>query len=88
VIYMGVATLPIVCEELIRHGLPPATPAAVVERATRPDERTIDGTLETLPALTRVHGVKAPALIVIGAVAQLHAVLAPMTERSAHAAQR
>jgi uroporphyrin-III C-methyltransferase len=85
VIYMGVATLPIVCEELIRHGLPPDTPAAVVERATRPDERTIDGTLETLPALARVHGVKSPALIVIGAVAQLHAVLAPMQVRALHA---
>ncbi|HEY6512143.1 MAG TPA: uroporphyrinogen-III C-methyltransferase [Burkholderiaceae bacterium] len=77
VIYMGVATLPIICEQLIQHGLPPDTPAAVVERATRPDERTIDGTLETLPALARVHEVKSPALIVIGAVAALHAVLAP-----------
>jgi uroporphyrin-III C-methyltransferase len=77
VIYMGVATLPIICEQLIAHGLPPDTPAAVVERATRPDERTVDGTLETLPALARVHEVKSPALIVIGAVAALHAVLAP-----------
>jgi uroporphyrin-III C-methyltransferase len=80
VIYMGVATLPIICEQLIRHGLAPATPAAVVERATRPDERTVDGTLETLPALTCVLGVKSPALIVIGAVTQLHAALAPMRQ--------
>jgi uroporphyrin-III C-methyltransferase len=74
---MGVATLPLICEQLIRHGLAPDTPAAVVERATRPDERTVDGTLETLPTLARVHEVKSPALIVIGAVAALHAVLAP-----------
>ena len=77
VIYMGVATLPIVCEQLIRHGLPPDTPAAVVERATRPEQRTIDGTIETLPALARVYEVQSPALIVIGAVAALHAELAP-----------
>jgi uroporphyrin-III C-methyltransferase len=77
VIYMGVATLPIVCEQLIRHGLAPDTPAAVVERATRPEQRTIDGTIETLPALARVHEVQSPALIVIGAVAALHAELAP-----------
>ncbi|HEU5295078.1 MAG TPA: uroporphyrinogen-III C-methyltransferase [Burkholderiaceae bacterium] len=80
VIYMGVATLPIICEQLIRHGLPPDTPAAVVERATRPDERTVDGTLETLPALCRVHEVASPALIVIGAVAALRAVLAPAAQ--------
>ena len=78
VIYMGVATLPIICEQLIAHGLPPETPAAVVERATLPDERTVDGTLETLPALALVHAVASPALIVIGAVARLHAVLAPL----------
>ncbi|HET7527859.1 MAG TPA: uroporphyrinogen-III C-methyltransferase, partial [Burkholderiaceae bacterium] len=77
VIYMGVATLPIICEQLIRHGLPPSTPAAVVERATRPDERTVDGTLETLPALARVYEVKSPALIVIGGVAAVRSELAP-----------
>jgi len=85
VIYMGVSTLPLICEQLIRHGLPPGTPAAVVERATRPDERTVDGTLETLPALARVHEVKSPALIVIGAVAALRAQLVPAI---AHAAAR
>jgi uroporphyrin-III C-methyltransferase len=83
VIYMGVATLPVICEQLIGHGLAPDTPAAVVERATRPDQRTVDGTLETLPALARIHEVKAPALIVIGAVAQLHAVLAPSATHAA-----
>jgi len=83
VIYMGVSTLPIICEQLIRHGMPPDTPAAVVERATRPDERTVDGTLETLPVLAHVHEVKSPALIVIGAVAALHAVLAPAAVQAA-----
>lgn len=77
VIYMGLGTLPIICEQLMRHGALPSTPAAVVERATCPDERVIDGTLETLPALAQVHGVKAPALIVIGGVAALHEQLAP-----------
>ena len=39
---------------------------ALVERATRPDQRTIVGTLETLPALSVKHGVHPPALIMIG----------------------
>ena len=72
VIYMGLGTLPIICEQLMRHGAPPQTPAAVVERATCADERVVDGTLETLPALVQVHGVRAPALIVIGGVVALH----------------
>lgn len=83
VIYMGLTTLPIICEQLIRHGLAPDTPAAVVERATQPGQRTIDGTLETLPALALVHEIGSPALIVIGAVTALRAELAPAL---AHAA--
>lgn len=76
VIYMGLGTLPLICAQLVRHGAAPDTPAALVERATCPDERVVDGTLETLPALAQVHGVKAPALIVVGGVAALHAQLA------------
>jgi len=49
----------------------------VVERATQPGQRTIDGTVETLPALALVHEVGSPALIVVGAVAALRAELAP-----------
>jgi uroporphyrin-III C-methyltransferase len=72
VIYMGVAALPVICEQLIAHGLPPDTPAAVVERATRADQRIIDGTVETLPALAQVNEACSPALIVVGAVVALH----------------
>ena len=66
VIYMGVGTLPVICAKLVEHGLSGHTPAALVERATRPDQRTIVGTLETLPALSVKHGVHPPALIMIG----------------------
>jgi uroporphyrin-III C-methyltransferase len=71
VIYMGVGALPVICEQLIRHGMSPDTPAAVVEQATRPQQRTIAGSLQTLPTLALVHGVKPPALIMIGAVVSL-----------------
>jgi uroporphyrin-III C-methyltransferase len=72
VIYMGVGTLPVICSQLIRHGLAPNTPAAIVERATLPGQRTLAGTLQTLPRLVLVHGVKSPALIMIGGVVALH----------------
>lgn len=79
VIYMGVATLPIVCEQLVQHGLAADTPAAVIENVTLPTQRTVAGTLSTLPTLARVHAVRAPALVVIGGVVALHAELAPHT---------
>lgn len=76
VIYMGVGTLPLICAQLIAHGLPPGTPAAVVENATRANERCITGSVASLPGLALTHGVQAPALIIIGEVVSLHAVLA------------
>lgn len=76
VFYMGVGTLPVICAQLIRHGLPPDTPAAVIERATLPTQRTITGTVQTLPALALVHDVRAPALIFVGGVVALHEQLA------------
>ena len=76
VIYMGVGTLPAISAQLQAHGLSGDTPAAVVERATQPGQRTITGTLATLPGLAKRHGVQAPALIMIGTVVRLHHALA------------
>ena len=72
VIYMGVGSLPVICAQLIAHGLNPDTPAAVIERATLPGQRTVAGSLQTLPTLALVHGIAAPALIMIGGVVGLH----------------
>jgi siroheme synthase len=57
-------------------GLEPHTPAALVERATLPGQRTLVGTLQSLPALAQGRGATSPALILIGSVVGLHAVLA------------
>ncbi|MFO1273878.1 MAG: uroporphyrinogen-III C-methyltransferase [Rubrivivax sp.] len=76
VVYMGVETLPLLCAKLVAHGLAPNTPACTIENATRPEQRVVTGTVETLPLLARVHGVKPPALVVIGEVVALQPVLA------------
>jgi uroporphyrin-III C-methyltransferase len=75
VIYMGVGALGLICAQLVAHGRDALTPAAVIERATMPDQRTIVGTLRTLPALALAHNVRSPALIIVGEVVSLHAVL-------------
>ena len=75
VIYMGLGALPAICRNLVAHGLDPATPAAVVQEATTARQRLVCGSLLTLPALAAAHGIAAPALIVVGEVARLHATL-------------
>ncbi len=84
VIYMGLGTLPIICEQLIAHGLAASTPAALIERATQPEQRCVTGTLGNLPALAQSTGVKPPTLIMIGDVVSLHGQLGPaiLAERS------
>lgn len=84
VIYMGIGTLPIICAELQRHGLPDDTPAALVEQATLPTQRCITGTLQELPALAQQHRVRPPALIVIGGVVALQPQLMQGMRSMAH----
>ncbi len=67
--YMGVATLPRVVERLLAGGLDPETPAAVIERATLPDQRVVRAPVRDLPGAAREAGVRPPALFVIGPVA-------------------
>ena len=71
VIYMGMGTLPVICRELVRHGLSASTPAALVEQASLPSQRCITGTLQDLPRLAQQHRVRPPALIVVGEVVAL-----------------
>ena len=68
VIYMGVATSEAISEKLMADGLAPDVPVAVIENASRPEMRVLRGPLAGLPSLVAAHGVKSPALIVIGDV--------------------
>jgi uroporphyrin-III C-methyltransferase/precorrin-2 dehydrogenase/sirohydrochlorin ferrochelatase len=71
VIYMGVGALPVICRELVVHGLPQDTPAALVQNATSAAQRSVAGSLGALPELAAAAGIQAPALIVIGEVVRL-----------------
>ena len=76
VIYMGLLGLPILCKELIANGLPPSTPAAIVQQGTTSNQKVVAGTLETLPDITLAAQLKAPTLIIVGQVVKLHEKLA------------
>ena len=75
-IYMGVAELQTLRDRLIAHGRAAATPFALIENGTRPEQRVITGTLAELPKLQRQHAVQSPALLIVGEVAALATELA------------
>lgn len=68
VIYMGLGALDIICQQLIAHGLPAHTPAAVIHGATTPAQCAVYSSIAGLPAAVREAGLKPPALIMIGQV--------------------
>jgi uroporphyrin-III C-methyltransferase/precorrin-2 dehydrogenase/sirohydrochlorin ferrochelatase len=76
VIYMGLMGLPTLCQELVAHGLPITTPAAIVQQGTTYQQKVVTGTLETLPKLAENAKMKPPTLIIVGDVVKLHDKLA------------
>ena len=76
VFYMGVRQLPAIASSLVAGGRDAAEPAAVVERGTLPEQRVVTGTLATIASAAGEAGVRAPALVVVGAVAGLRDALA------------
>jgi uroporphyrin-III C-methyltransferase/precorrin-2 dehydrogenase/sirohydrochlorin ferrochelatase len=76
VVYMGLVGLPTLCRELVAHGVPETTPAAIVQHGTTTSQRTVAGTLATLPQLAREAQLAPPTLIIIGDVVRLHSRLA------------
>ena len=66
VLFMGLVNFPGIARALIENGRSPNTPAMAVRWATRPDQETIVGTLETLPQRLSDAAMKPPATIRIG----------------------
>lgn len=69
VILMGVANLTAITAELVRSGLAPDTPAAVIADASLPSMRVIRGRVDTIAVAA--DGLHAPAITIVGQVAQL-----------------
>ena len=76
VFYMGVGRLAENFRRMMDAGRSPDTPAAAVEWGTYLRQRTVVGTLETLPGLVRAAGIGAPSIVVVGEVVRLRDELA------------
>lgn len=75
VVYMGVRQLPAITERLIGGGRSADEPAALIQRGTLADQRSVTATLATIADVGREAGIRAPAIAVFGAVASLEAEL-------------
>ncbi|MFQ5560046.1 MAG: uroporphyrinogen-III C-methyltransferase, partial [Nitrospinota bacterium] len=71
VILMGIKSLDDIVRKLLAHGRSPETPVAVIQWGTTPEQKTITGTLDTLPGLLKEKEVRPPGIIVVGEIVTL-----------------
>ena len=76
VVYMGLLGLSTLCRQLVAHGLPPSTPAAIVQQGTTPRQRVVVATLATLPVCASAANLAPPTLIIVGEVVRVRERLA------------
>lgn len=72
---MGLTGLPIICQQLIAHGLAPSTPIALVQSATTEKQAVLTGTLDNIVEKQEAAQLQPPTLIIVGSVVSLHAEL-------------
>ncbi|QOV87306.1 uroporphyrinogen-III C-methyltransferase [Humisphaera borealis] len=73
--YMGVKSLPRICQRLIENGMPPDMPAATIRWGTHPKQRTVVGTIADLPQKIAEAKLGPPAMTIIGRVVSLRPVM-------------
>lgn len=71
-VYMGVGQLKEYAQQLqTEAGFAAQTPCLLIERGTRPEQRSLLSDLATVAAAAQTHQIQAPALLLVGAVTQL-----------------
>ncbi len=78
VLFMAAGRLAAVTAGLVAAGKPPTTPAAVIARATLPDQRVVTAPLADLAIVAAAADLATPALVVVGPTVLLHAQLASL----------
>ncbi len=86
-IYMGLRNLEALTSEFIARGASPDLPAAIVDNATRPNQRVVVSTLGALAARARAAKLTGPSIIIIGTVVSLRGKLEWYAPQSADPAR-
>ncbi|HEX6585886.1 MAG TPA: uroporphyrinogen-III C-methyltransferase [Solirubrobacterales bacterium] len=84
VFYMGVRALPRIAERLIAAGRSADEPAAVIERGTFPDQRTVSARLSEIADTAAEAGIRPPSVTIVGAVAARRERIAWLESRPLH----
>lgn len=71
VFLMGMANLELIAERLLTHGRHPATPVAVIQWGTLPEQKTLVAPLKEVASRAKEAGLANPAVIVVGEVVSL-----------------
>lgn len=82
VIYMGMAQMSMI-ETGLAQGLPATTPAAVIQRASLPEQRHVICTLGDLCHTIETHQLASPSIIVVGPVVSTANLTALITQQPA-----
>lgn len=76
VFLMGIENLPYITKQLVENGRSADTPAAVIRWGTKPEQRTLVTTLGSAADDVKKHGIKPPAIFIVGNVVTLRDKLA------------
>jgi uroporphyrin-III C-methyltransferase/precorrin-2 dehydrogenase/sirohydrochlorin ferrochelatase len=71
VFYMGLRGLPVICEQLMAHGVSPDMPIALIQQGTTEKQRVFSGTLGDIREIVEQEQPKPPTLIIVGEVVKL-----------------
>ncbi|MBH0165591.1 uroporphyrinogen-III C-methyltransferase [Fictibacillus sp. 7GRE50] len=74
-IYMGVANLGYICEQLTKNGKSKETPVALVQWGSLESQRTVTGTLDTIEEIVINEHIENPSMIIVGEVVRLRSEL-------------
>jgi uroporphyrin-III C-methyltransferase / precorrin-2 dehydrogenase / sirohydrochlorin ferrochelatase len=74
-IYMGLRNVEALTREFITRGADPSLPAAIIDNATRSNQRVVVGALGTLAAKASAAELSGPAIIIVGTVVTLRNTL-------------
>lgn len=71
VFLMAVKNVDLIAQKLIENGRSPETPVAIIRWGTRPEQKTLVGTLRNVGELAKEKEIKPPAVMIVGDVVNL-----------------